>query len=180
MFYFHSQRGMTLPELMMGIALFAILVSMAVPSFEGMMRRQELNAQLGLLNSTLAFARNQAITRKEDVTFCGTADGATCTTSSNWSAGWLVFVDENSNGNFDVGELVLRSGGEDGGQAKLNVVSAVPLSVRYQASGESETGVSTLYLCAGNAETGADTSKSRTLTVSRVGSTRVAKGATCP
>jgi len=180
---YQRQGGLTIPELMIGIALFSIVVSMAAPSFQNLMRRQELNSQMGLLNSTLAYARNEAISRQQNVAFCASSNGTSCLAASkDWSAGWLVFIDADNDGIADAGETILRRGGEAGGSASLRVADTnpSPLAIRYNQSGERESGVSTLWLCAGNADAGADVGKSKTITVSNVGSTRVAKGATCP
>ncbi|WP_082087120.1 GspH/FimT family pseudopilin [Teredinibacter purpureus] len=180
MFVVSRQKGLTIPELMIGIALLAILTSFAVPSFTGLMRRQELNAQLSLLTSTLAFVRNEAVTRQENIVFCGSPNGSSCTSGTDWSDGWLVYVDTDDDNILDPSEIVLRRGGESGGRSTLNVVTATPQVIKYNSSGEAGIGVSTVYLCSGSAISGADTDKSRTLSVSNVGSVRVAMGATCP
>lgn len=180
----NREAGLTIPELMLGLLLFSILVSMAAPSFQNVMRKQELRSQTSLLSSTLAYARNEAITRKQNVAVCGSLDGASCQNGAvDWSAGWMVFTDLNDNRTFDVAsEEILRAGGDIAGQASLRVVNGAGGNVAlvYNESGEREDGVSELRLCAGNAVSGADTERSRTITVNNVGSSRVAVGATCP
>jgi type IV fimbrial biogenesis protein FimT len=64
------------------------------------------------LLADLATARSEASKRRGRVTVCKNANGAgadtTCSTTSSWSDGWLVFVDTNGNGALDAGETILR------------------------------------------------------------------------
>jgi len=174
------QRGLTLIELMVGVAVLSILVSMAVPSFNSLMRKQEFKSQLGLIRSTLAFVRTEAITRKTNIAMCGSSDGVSCVGSKDWSGGWIVFVDSDDDGEFDTGEDILRTGGDAGGKSKIDVVTASAKAIRYQASGESGDGVSALCLSADSALSGSVSDNSRTFHISKVGSFRVARGTICP
>ena len=159
---------------MLGIAVFAILVSMAAPQFTNLKHRQEMKSQEGLLRSTLAYARNEAISRRKDVYVCGTANGASCVTGKDWSAGWLVYIDENSSAALDSKDTVLKKTQHSkSSKARLMASSA---SFYYNDAGEAGESNFHLMLCAGNAAGGSDEDKSRTISVNNVGSTRVAKG----
>ncbi|WP_080639384.1 GspH/FimT family pseudopilin [Teredinibacter turnerae] len=176
------QRGLTLPELLVAMVIFAIVVGFAVPSFQGTLRKQELNSQLGLITSTLAYARSEAISRRKATAICTTADQTSCLSQADWSSGWLVFVDEDADGTLDAGEEILRAGGESGGDSSLTVVAdaGAPYAARFNIDGERVAGVNALSLCQGDAASGADTLHSRTITLTNVGSNRVSTGANCP
>ena len=151
---------------MIGIAVFAILVSLAAPQFSNMMRRQELNSQTGLLKSTLAYARNEAISRRKPVYICGAGSASECTTAedTDWSAGWLVFVDEGSNPDILLKRHKIKT-------AKISLTANVG-ELRYNQDGEAGTPVD-LTMCTD------DKKNSRILRINRVGSIRAIKGNDC-
>ncbi len=83
--------GFSLIELMVVITVVAILLALAVPSFQGMIATSNLTSTTNDLIATLARARSDAIRRGKRVTVCMSADGAACTTTGNWSQGWIMF-----------------------------------------------------------------------------------------
>ena len=92
-------RGFTLIELIVVIAIVAILAAIAFPNFSVSLRNNRIGTQTNDFLSALNYARNEAITRSRGVSICAadTAEGATptgCSDSSDWSTGWMVFVDD--------------------------------------------------------------------------------------
>ena len=63
-----TQRGFTLIELMVTIAVMAIVVRMAAPSFNQLVVKTQLNKNARELAGTLAAARSQAVTIRRNVT----------------------------------------------------------------------------------------------------------------
>jgi len=88
--------GFTLIELMVTIAIVAILLAVALPSFEGSMRSNRLATTTNELISTIALARSEALRSRRGAGLCATADGLACGT--NWNLGWMVWADANGNG----------------------------------------------------------------------------------
>lgn len=86
-------RGLTLIELIIGIAMASILMVVAVPSYTTLLNRLRLASHSNELSSSLAFARSEALRRGVRVTVCKAASATACTTSGTWASGWLVFVD---------------------------------------------------------------------------------------
>jgi type IV fimbrial biogenesis protein FimT len=58
-----QRRGLTLPELLVAVAVMAILIAVAAPSFRGMIEVQRLRSINSQLITDLQFARNEAVTR---------------------------------------------------------------------------------------------------------------------
>lgn len=84
-------RGFTLIELLFGLAIAALLVCLAVPSFAAFRRAADLSAATHQLLWALHFARSSAILNGVPVTLCLTADDRTCLASPASAArGWLV------------------------------------------------------------------------------------------
>jgi len=96
----HHLSGFTLIELIIAIAVAAIVLSLGVPSFERVIERNQLSTNINKLVSTLNLARSEAIKRNQRVKICDSSDGATCG-AGNYELGWIVFVDENNNGVLD-------------------------------------------------------------------------------
>ncbi|SMF43212.1 type IV fimbrial biogenesis protein FimT [Alteromonadaceae bacterium Bs31] len=179
-----KENGLTLIELMIGIAVFAILVSLAAPQFTNLMRKQEMKSQASLLKSALAYARNEAISRSSGVNLCGTTDGVSCSKAKNWSAGWLVYVDDESSTDqyFQSGTDTLLKQNQNKGNSKLSLIASVDV-IEYNQFGELDDDSANvdLVVCAAGTTDAEKAYLARTITVTPVGSSRVAAGSTsCP
>ena len=81
-------RGFTLAELMITLAVAAILLAIAVPSFRTFVQNSRLTTQADTLVYSLNLARNEAVKLDTPVAVCASSDGATCTGA--WVNGWIV------------------------------------------------------------------------------------------
>lgn len=163
-----SHHGFTLIELIVAIAVLAIMVTWAVPSFQQFTARNEVAAEVMRLKSALAVARSSAVARGITVTVCPSTDQDTCT-NDNWS-GRLVVVAGRASGGDISGEEVLRVLESRGGTAITYRKDSRP--VRYSAQGWSRGHNGTFRIC-GNAGTGAR------VIVSNTGRTRVVREPDC-
>lgn len=101
-------RGFTLVELMVTLAVVAILLSMGVPSMRDLIRNNRLTTATNLFTSSLNIARSEAIKQGRNATVCVSDTQNSCS-GANWQLGWLAWVDSNQNGNLDFPGEVLRS-----------------------------------------------------------------------
>lgn len=92
------ESGLTLIELMVTISIVAILISLAVPSFQSMISSSNLTTATNDLVNTLAQARSNAIRRGGRVTVCKSINGTQCVATGNWEQGWIVFNDTTKSG----------------------------------------------------------------------------------
>lgn len=87
-----AQRGFTLLELMVTIAILAILLAIGVPSFTAYIESSRATATANELLYYTQLTRSEAVKRNSAVTLCPTADQETCATDSVWTQGWLVIA----------------------------------------------------------------------------------------
>ena len=83
--------GYTLYELLMTLALVAVILGLALPSFSGIAARNRLHVEVNALFHAIHLARKESIMRKRVVSLCPSIDGLNCNPGRDWSAGWLMF-----------------------------------------------------------------------------------------
>jgi type IV fimbrial biogenesis protein FimT len=103
--------GFTLLELMIAVAIGALIVTMAVPSFRDTVRNQRMVSATNEMVMSLTLAKSEAIKRVTYVSVCKSSDGASCTgNTTSWNEGWIVFSNASSAnlGSVDVGDELIR------------------------------------------------------------------------
>jgi type IV fimbrial biogenesis protein FimT len=103
--------GFSLIEIMIALAVFALLVRLGLPSYHDWIAAQQLANHAHFIADTLDLARSEAIKHGYRVNLCKTHDQRQCTDDGGWEQGWLLFVDENDSGQVDDDESVLHREG---------------------------------------------------------------------
>lgn len=80
-----AQRGFTLVELLVTVAVIAILSVLAAPSMRSTLASQNLNAAYRDLNQTFMKARSLALTLRQPVTVTLNSTAPDTATSLNWN-----------------------------------------------------------------------------------------------
>jgi type IV fimbrial biogenesis protein FimT len=88
--------GFALIELLIVLAIVAVLLSVAVPSFNRQMEDSKAYNIRDRLATTFAYARSESVGLQEQITVCASTDGVNCGAVAGWSAWWLV---QNAAGN---------------------------------------------------------------------------------
>lgn len=121
--------GFTLVELLIALAIVAIVATQAVPNFRVMVQNNKLIAQKNEFITTLNLARSEAVKRGARVTVCASSNKTSCN-STDWSQGWIVFSDINADTILDSGTGACAAGedcllrvGAGTGQVKLLISS---------------------------------------------------------
>jgi len=102
-----KNRGFTLLELIITLAVMSILVTVGFPSFSSMLKTNAVNTERDNLFNSLVYARTEAIKRGETITICKSSDLIICDTTATWTKGWIIFEDSNGNGVL-LGETIMR------------------------------------------------------------------------
>ncbi|UHD17899.1 GspH/FimT family pseudopilin [Thiocapsa bogorovii] len=127
--------GFTLLELMVTVAIAAIVLTLGVPSFRDLIQNNRATTQANALVTALSLARSEAVKRGQHVSICPSTDQATCTGGTVWDGGWIIFVDTNASddttANPVVGEVLRVE------EAMTGVATfSGPAHVRYRAAGD--------------------------------------------
>lgn len=126
-------KGFTMIELVVTMAIFAILVALAVPSFESVFNSNRLSGAANEILAGMQSARMEAVRRNARAGFCLTDDpdaaAPACTNNQGAWRGYIVFADDGgciqqttadgvggcvladrNNGVLDASETAIRSG----------------------------------------------------------------------
>ncbi len=100
-------RGFTLIELMITIAIAAIGLALAYPSFTGLLRSNRVATGTNTLLASFNLARTEAIRSNRGGGVCPSATGASCG-GGDWNVGVLVFTDNDASGTWSAGDTAVR------------------------------------------------------------------------
>jgi type IV fimbrial biogenesis protein FimT len=88
-----ASSGVTLIELLITLALIAVLATSALPAFRQFSLDARRTTHVNALLHALHAARSAAILRGQPTVICKSADQRRCTPgAASWSEGWIVFA----------------------------------------------------------------------------------------
>jgi type IV fimbrial biogenesis protein FimT len=103
-----SRSGLTLIELMITLAVAAIVATLAVPAMRDVLRDQRMTAQINTLVGHLNLGRSAAIMRNRQVVLCASENSHDCAKTPVWDQGWILFEDDDYDEVRDEDERLLR------------------------------------------------------------------------
>ncbi|MGP1667212.1 MAG: GspH/FimT family pseudopilin [Rhodanobacter sp.] len=138
------QRGVTLIEQVMVIAIMATLAGAALPSMRRLLGRNQLQAAqtdfIGALNHT----RAAAVTGRRATVFCPSRDGQQCLDDERWDHGWLLAADGDHDNQPDAQPLYVNGSYAD----QLTIKSSSGRHhVRFQPDGSAGGSNLTFVFC---------------------------------
>jgi len=106
-----ASTGFTMIELMVVVIVLAVLLTVAVPSFEAVMNANRLAGASNEMMASLQTARMEAVRRNARVALClsANANDAAPTCANADVDGWIVFVDADKDDAFSAGDTLLRT-----------------------------------------------------------------------
>ncbi|MGE8363049.1 GspH/FimT family pseudopilin [Pseudomonas sp.] len=149
-----SNKGFTLIELMVVLALITIIALIAAPGYQGLMSGNRMISVSNNLMGALQLARSEAVTRNQSVSVCSSSNQTSC--GGSWADGGIVLLAN--------GEV-------------LRVLTPLPSdiavngnTIQYNNEGQ---------LAASSALTVTNSGGARTVQVNRIGQVSICKGSSC-
>ena len=100
----NKSHGFTLLELMVVLAIVAILTMLAAPSFTRLIQSITMSSAVNTFLADMRYARSESIRRGGGVVMCRSDDpeaaNANCGSGSTtgWVSGWIIFHDRDNSG----------------------------------------------------------------------------------
>ena len=163
--------GFTLVELLVTLVVLALLLTLGVPAFAGLLRQWRLDAAADAFAGDMRLARSTATRVSRNVEVCVQNGNGGCGAQTNWARGWLVFIDLNADHQLNAGDTVVAQRGPQSGIASMTYSgpAANRLSFRPNGTLNSSKGLTMSLLAAGTAGEG------RAVTLNAIGRSYVSK-----
>ncbi|MEX1032928.1 MAG: GspH/FimT family pseudopilin [Cellvibrionaceae bacterium] len=169
-----TASGFTLPELLVTVALAAVLAGVAAPNLAMFIKRSSVETQAQRLIGSIHLARSEAARLNMAVTICRSTTGNSCSNTSTWDQGWLIFADDNADGAIDADDdKVLRFIDSADTNFSITPTNNYTNRITFRATGDATTS-GRLVICPASGEE----AYGREVILNAVGRPRLHKGLT--
>jgi type IV fimbrial biogenesis protein FimT len=169
-----TSQGFTLVELLATLLVATLLLTLGVPAMRDFVLDGRIVAATNNYVTSINLARATAIKQQRNAQICVSttwnSSPPTCTGGTNWTNGWVVWVDQDADTVLDANEVLRVSETQTGGTSLNGAASTM---FQYDATGFVNAG-DTVDVCDGRAgETG------RRITVAATGRVNMSR-IVCP
>lgn len=147
-----KKQGFSLIELLITLFVLAILLVIAVPSFNALIQKTRVNSSTNLFVSYYQLARNTAISTRHDTIYCPiditlpSLTGQKC--AQDWTLGAVVYKDANGNLTIDSDQDVVALVNKPHKGLQMRMRAGLNKQyLRFQANGFLENTAGNLVIC---------------------------------
>jgi type IV fimbrial biogenesis protein FimT len=140
------RRGFTLVELLIAVAVVAILLNVAISGFGSVIQAARAAHARSALLAVLTTARTRAAYNEVDVGLCPSTNGASCDAVFHWERGWVAYADMNGSDRLDAGDVVLSRQLALGAGVQV-VTSSGRRRLEFQPNGSNAGSNATFTIC---------------------------------
>jgi type IV fimbrial biogenesis protein FimT len=133
------QTGFSITELMVVLAIVAILLGIGVPSYRYITNSYRMSAEVNGLLGDLQYARAEAIREGQGVTVCVSPDGVNCSGAPTWQSGWVVFSNPTNAANPPAGSVLRMQAAFTGRVPDTFVATPAVSAITYNREGFATT-----------------------------------------
>lgn len=90
-----SNRGFSLIELMIAIAVMAIMAAVGIPAYQTMVLNNRIATTTNNMLGLLQMARSEAITQRRTITVCPSSNMTSCDAGAAWHGGIIMLEGAN-------------------------------------------------------------------------------------
>lgn len=145
-------RGITLLESLIALLIVAVLFVVAAPVVAGVIEKTRMAAVRVSLTESVLLAHRSAIASGARSVLCPTnRDATNCVEGSDWTGGWLAFIDRDGDRAFDADDTLLHRYPPLPGRLHLHSTSGRPRIV-FHAEGDNAGSNLTFTLCGRHAK----------------------------
>lgn len=136
-----AQKGVTLLEMMITLAILAIVLTVVAPNMQRFLIKNRITAEINEVSGIIQYARHLAIDEQTNVVVCPSVDFLECGT--NWSKPKIVFIDSNADGNRAAGEDLLVTTSE---ASDSTIITGPNSSIQFLDTGAADKAFS-IQIC---------------------------------
>ena len=160
--------GFTLVELMMTLAVAAVLAMIGAPALGNLLARVRASSAEARIAGTLRHARTAAVMENTRIIVCPSDDGRHCRPGYDWQHGWIVAPDADGNDQPDAGRQVIAALPPISAESRI-ITSAGRTHIIFHANGNSAGSNARFTICHARERDG------KSVVVSNSGRVRVAE-----
>ena len=138
------QQGLTLLEMLVAVAILAIILTTVAPGIQNIVIKNRITSDLNNLSAVVQRARFSAVDEQTNVVLCPTQNYTACT--SSWRNAKMVFIDANGNGGRDNNEVLIVASDP---LSNANTISGITGSLIFDEQGGIDR-AATITLCPNN------------------------------
>lgn len=157
--------GFTTVELMVVIAMIAIVSAIATPSLKRYIVSSEIRSAVGDWTLALQQARAEAVRRRTSVTVCPSSDGSTCSSTTAYHVGWILMLGDGTSAGTLLQDFLPRS--------QVSMTASVTTPITFIATGTPIGSFSGLTMAVQDNTASPDASLTRYLCMARSGRARL-------